>query len=144
MTEKDFAALLGRYRNSDKELTIESAIELMQSSLSGMMPDQREADSDICGATVVAWRDSEILLRDSEGKLYRIVPEDEARLEIDQDGYEAYYLLVDEGALDKVFSPYVVAEWRRLQAESIAELKSKGRESRRAEYDRLKAEFECD
>ena len=144
MIEGDFAALVGRYRNSDKELTIESAIELMQAALSSMMPDQRETDSDICGATVVAWRDSEILLKDSEGKLYRIAPDEENRLEIDQDGYETYYLLVNEGAIDKVFSPDVVAEWRRLQAEAIAELKSKGRESRRAEYDRLRAEFECD
>ena len=144
MTEKDFAALLGRCCQGDKDISLKSAIELMQASLSGMMPDQREADSDICGATVVAWRDSEILLRDSEGKLYRIVPEDEARLEIDQDGYEAYYLLVDEGALDKVLPPVAVAEWRRLQTEAIEDLKSKGRESRRAEYDRLRAEFECD
>ena len=142
MTEKDFAALLGRCCQGNEDISLKRAIEHMQGALFVMMPDQRESDSDICGATVVAWRDSEILIRDSEGKLYRIVPEDEGRLEIDQDGYETFYLLVDEGAIDKVFSPYVVAEWRRLQAESIAELTSKGRESRRAEYDRLKAEFE--
>ena len=144
MIEKDFAALLGRCCQGDKDISLKSAIEHMQGALFMMMPDQREADSDICGATVVAWRDSEILIRDSEGKLYRIVPEDEGRLEIDQDGYEAYYLLVNEGALNKVLNPIAVTEWRRLQAEAIEDLRSKGRDRERAEYEKLKAKYESD
>ena len=144
MTEKDFAALLGRCCQGDKDINVKSAIDHMQGALFAMMPDQQEADSDICGATVVAWRDSEILLRGSEGKLYRIAPNDENALKIDQDGYEAYYLLVNEGAIGDVFSPDVVTEWRRLQAEAVEALKSKGRESRRAKYELLNAEFGCD
>ena len=144
MTEKDFAALLGRGCQGDKGININKAIEHMQGALFVMMPNQQEADPDLCGSTVVAWRDSEILLKDSEGKLYRVAPDDENRLEIDQDGYEAYYLLINEGALDRVLNPVAVAELQRLQAEAVEESSLKGRDRERAEYERLKAEYGCD
>lgn len=116
MNESDFASLVGLYRKSDKDLTRASAIELMKVSLVSLMPGQQVSGSDICGATVVAWRDSGILLKDSEGKLYLITSDDETRLEIDQDGSAAYWLLVNECALDKVFSLDIVTEWQRLQS----------------------------
>ena len=141
MTKSEFASLLEIYSNSGKDVDIESAIELMQSALFRLMPDSRESDLDICGATVVAWSDTAILLRDSEGGLWRIAPNDENDLKIDQDGYEAYYLLVDEKALGKVINPVALAEFQRLQDESVAETIANGRESRRATYELLKAEF---
>ena len=141
MTKNEFATLLGIYSNSGKDVNIESAIELMQSALFQLMPDSRGSDLDICGSTVVAWRPEGILLKDSEGKLYRLAIDEERNLAIDQDGYEAYYLLVDEDALDKVINPVALAEFQRLQDVKVAETIAKGRDARRADYERLKAEF---
>mgnify|MGYP000282311334 CR=1 FL=1 len=142
MTKSEFATLLEIYSNSGKELNIESAIELMQSALFQLMPDSRGSNLDICGSTVAAWGSDGILLKDSEGKLYRLAIDEERNLGIDQDGYEAYYLLVDEDALDKVFNPVALAEFQRLQEVKVAETIAKGRDARRADYERLKAEFE--
>ena len=142
MTKLEFATLLGIYSNSGKEVNIESAIELMQSALFQLMPDSRGSDLDICGSTVVAWGPEGILLKDSEGKLYRLAIDEERNLAIDQDGYEAYYLLVDEKALDKVFSPVALAEFQRLQDAKVSETIAKGRDARLATYELLKAEFE--
>jgi len=142
MTEGGFAALVGRYRRSDKDVTIKSAIALMQDSLAGLMPDQQEKDSEICGTTVLAWCSSAILLKDSEGKLYRIATDDNGDLTIDQDSDSALNLLSVEGALDKVFNPDAVAELQRLQAEFVAEARDKGRNAELAELERLKAKYE--
>ena len=142
MTKIEFATLLGICSNSSKEVNIESAIELMQSALFQLMPDSRGSTLDICGSTVVAWRPEGILLKDSEGKLYRLAIDEERDLAIDQDGYEAFYLLVDENALNKVLNPVALAEFQRLQAESVAEAIAKGRDARLATYKLLKAEFE--
>ena len=142
MTEGDFAALLGRWCRSEEDVTVETAIAHMQAALCALMPDQQQEDSDICGATVVAWRNSEILLKDSEGKLYRIALDDENDFKIDQDGYESYYLLVDEGSLAKVLSPEAVAEFQRLQLVVVEETTTKNRDAELAEYERLKAKYE--
>lgn len=145
MTEKDFAELLGRCCQGDKDVTIKSAIEHMQGALFVMMPLQQDCFfSNIRNTTVVEWSRTAIILKDSERNLYRITPDENNDLTIDQDGYEAYYLLADECGLDKILNPVAVAELQRLQAESVADAISEGRESRRAEYDRLKAEFEGD
>ena len=142
MTEGDFAALVGRYRRSDKDVTIKSAIALMQDSLARLMPDQQEEDSEIRGTTVLAWCSSAILLKDSEGKLYRIATDDNGDLTIDQDSDSAISLLSVEGALGKVFNHDAVAELQRLQAEYVTETMTKNRDARRSNYELLKAEFE--
>ena len=142
MTEGDFAALVGRYRRSDKDVTIKSAIALMQDSLAGLMPDQQEEDSEIRGTTVLAWCSSAILLKDSEGKLYRIAADGDGDLTIDQDSDSAFSLLSVEGALDKVFYPDAVAELQRLQAEYVTEKSGKVRSAELAELERLKAKYE--
>ena len=120
MTEKDFAALLGRYSASFSKLTIKSAIALMQSVLFNLMPQPYDSDSDLLGATVVQWDDSAIILQDSKGRrLYRVSISADGNLEINQDINETFYLLENKGSLGKVFAPDVLAELSHLIAEAI-------------------------
>ena len=142
MIEKDFAALLGRCCQGDKDISLKSAIEHMRSVLAALMPDQQEETSDLRGTTVLEWNSSAILLEDSEGKLYRVSTDGDGDVGINQYCDSVFNLLSVEGSLDKIFDPLAVAELQRLQAEAVEESRIKGRESRRAEYDRLRAEFE--
>ena len=142
MTEGDFAALLGRWCRSAETVTLKDAIAHMQHALFSLMPDQQESDSDICGATVVAWNSSAILLKDSEGLLYRISTDRDGDVGINQYPDLVFNLLSVEGALDKIFNVDAVAELQRLQAEFVAEVSGKARDADRAEYERLKVQFE--
>ena len=144
MTENEFAAFLGRYPRSDDKLTIKNAIILMQSALYALMPSQQDQDSDIRGATVVEWDSSAIILKDSEGQLYRVSIGEESELTIDQDARAAFNLLSVEGALDKVLNPEAVTELHRLQAEFVFEAKARAKNAERTEYERLKAKYERD
>ena len=142
MTENDFAALLGIYCNSAETVTIKGAIALMHDVLYNLMPDQQVEDSDLRGATVVEWNSFAILLKDSEGKLYRVSTDGDGDVGINQHCDLVFNLLSVEGSLDKIFDPVAVAELQRLQAEVVEERKSKALNERRAEYELLKAEFE--
>ena len=141
MTEKDFAEILGLHSNSDKDVTIKSAIDLMRSVLAALMPDQQEEDSDLVGTTVLEWNSSAILLEDSEGKLYRVSTDGDGDVGINQYCDSVFNLLSVEGSLDKIFDTVAVAELLRLQAEAVAESMLNGRDRERAEYEQLKAKY---
>ena len=142
MTEGDFAQILGLYCYSDETVTVKGAIALMQDVLYNLMPDQQDSFfSDILDTTLVQWDRFSILLKDSEGNLYRLVTND-GELSIDQDCEKAFNLLSGEGSLAKVFNPDAVAELQRLQTEFVAEKSGKARDAERAEYERLEAKFE--
>lgn len=142
MTKKDFAALLGIYCNSSETVTIKGAIALMQDALSALMPDQQVEDSDLRGMTVLEWNSSAILLKDSEGKLYRVSTDGDGDVGINQYCDLVFNLLSVEGSLDKIFDPVAVAELQRLQAEIVEERMAKIRDARRSEDERLRVEFE--
>ena len=142
MTKGEFASLLGLHSNSAEDVTIKSAIDLMRSVLSSLMPSQQEEDSDLRGMTVLEWNSSAILLEDSEGKLYRVSTDGDGDVGINQYCDSVFNLLSVEGSLDKIFDSAAVAELQRLQSEVVEERKSKALNERRAEYERLKAEFE--
>ena len=142
MTKGEFASLLGLRSNSAEDMTIKSAIALMQEVLYNLMPDQQEEDSDLRGTTVLEWNSSAILLKDSEGKLYRVSTDGDGDVGINQHSDLVFNLLSVEGSLEKIFDSAAVAELQRLQSEVVAESRAKVRDARRADYERLKAEFE--
>ena len=142
MTKGEFAALLGLRSNSAEDVTIKSAIVLMRSVLSALMPDQACSDSDMRGTKVVEWNGSQVLLEDPVGHLYRLATCEDGNLAIDQNCESVFNLLSVEGSLDKIFDPVAVAELQRLQSVVVEERKSKALNERRAEYERLKAKYE--
>ena len=142
MTKGEFASLLGLHSNSAEDVSIEGAIALMRSVLSGLMPSQQEADSDIRGTTVLAIDGCSILLQDLEGKLYRVGSVGGEGLLISQDCGLVFDLLFDEDALSKVFDVEAVAELQRLHAEYVAKTTTKKRSAELAELERLKLKFE--
>lgn len=142
MTKGEFAALLGLRSNSAEGIDIESAIVLMRSALSDLMPSQQGTDSDIRGTTLLEWGGSSVLLQDLAGKLYRIGSIGDEGLLISQDCGMAFDLLFDKDALDKIFDVDAVAELQRLHAAYVAEARDRGRNRERAELKRLKAKYE--